>query len=296
MSKRPTLKLSDEPGEPKLNVTLMVVTPAQAARWLENNHGNRNLRDGVVAKLAGAIERGEWQVNGDTIRIDQDGNLVDGQHRLSAIVKAGIAVETLVAFNVPREAMVTMDTGVRRTLGDLLKFRGEKNSNVLGAALRTLWLFEKNELRPNRLYDPTNEQLLELLEKRPSIREAIAESVAAARRYRSSTAVAAVACYLFRQLDKELSNEFFMMLRTGVGFDSVHHPVRKLGVWLDQTGSGNKNVTYSQRYTLAMYVKAWNAFVTGREIKVMRLRSGEEYPTPIDPNVGDLDDSESVAS
>jgi len=290
VSQQHIARSSNKPDEPKPNVTLMTVTPAQATRWLATNHINRNLRDGVVAKLAGAIMRGEWRVNGDTIRIDQDGNLVDGQHRLSAIVKANVPVETLVAFNVPRDATVTMDTGIRRTLGDVLKFRGEKNSNVLGATLRSLWLYQQNQLRPNRMYDPTNEQLLALLEEHPSIREAIAESLAAARRYRSSAAVAALACHLFRQLDQELSDEFFTMLRTGVGFDSIHHPIRKLGLWLDQTGGGNKNVSYSQRYTLAMYVKAWNAFVTGREIRVMRLRSGEEYPTPVDPHVGERDE------
>ena len=65
------------------------VTPHLASKWLQKNSCNRPLSQNTVYRYADAILSGEWKLNGDTIRFDSNGTLIDGQHRLHACVKAG---------------------------------------------------------------------------------------------------------------------------------------------------------------------------------------------------------------
>lgn len=72
--------------------TIETVTPMKAARWLKRNIANRRVSPKVVRNYAGDMSRGEWLLNGEAIKFDRDGNLLDGQHRLGAIVHNGKSV------------------------------------------------------------------------------------------------------------------------------------------------------------------------------------------------------------
>ena len=101
---------------------IMTVTPEMAQRWLDNcNIGNRTLRSGWVNYLTDEIKSGNWQVTHQGIAIDNCGRLLDGQHRLSAIVNSGISINILVSISVPTDAFKAMDNGVKRNMSDLTK-------------------------------------------------------------------------------------------------------------------------------------------------------------------------------
>ncbi len=119
-----------------MQVEIKEVTPALAKKWLEKNLNNRNIRGQKVANLARDIQAGRWAVNGDTIRFSEDGVLLDGQHRLAAVVKAGRSITTAVAYGVPSEARMTMDAGAARTAGDQFALRGVKNASRVSTACR----------------------------------------------------------------------------------------------------------------------------------------------------------------
>ena len=134
---------------------------------------NRSVRGPAVTMLAGAIERGEWVLNGESIVIDEHGILLDGQHRLHAVVRAGVSIRTIVVRGVPREAMITLDIGRARTIGDNLTVRGVRNANQVGATARWLWTFEAGDFRgvQARL---TNTQSLDMVEERPGLEDFVA--------------------------------------------------------------------------------------------------------------------------
>lgn len=99
-----------------------LVTPEQAAKWLLKNTRNRTLRDQFVDELAKKIRAGQWQpCTCDEIGFFEDGTLANGQHRLSAIVKAGVPVYAEVKFNIPMEAAICIDAGKSRTASDNIK-------------------------------------------------------------------------------------------------------------------------------------------------------------------------------
>jgi hypothetical protein len=110
------------PSQAAMRLMAETVTPAQAKQWLDvDNHRNRKLREGRVAYLTDEIRAGRWQVTHIGIAFDPKGNLLDGQHRLAAIVRSGVAVQMVVARNVPPETYIAMDRGLMRTMPDVLR-------------------------------------------------------------------------------------------------------------------------------------------------------------------------------
>lgn len=96
------------------------VTPSKAKEWLARNVDNRRLRENVVTGLSDAIRRGEWILSHQGIAFGKSGKLLDGQHRLHAIVEAGMAAPMMVTWNVDDEAFKVTDIGTKRQASDIL--------------------------------------------------------------------------------------------------------------------------------------------------------------------------------
>jgi hypothetical protein len=111
----PTLEPTSEIAE---------ITPQMAREWLEKDvPQQRCMKAHVVDAYARDMRAGRWSLNGDPIRFDVDGNLIAGQHRLHAIIEADVSVKSFVVRRVPVEALITLDSGIKRTMGDELTFR-----------------------------------------------------------------------------------------------------------------------------------------------------------------------------
>lgn len=78
------------------------ISPEQAAKWLERNDNNRNVNVAKVKKMAKDMREGHWDTTHQGIAIASDGTLVDGQHRLLAIVESGVTVRMNVTFNAAK--------------------------------------------------------------------------------------------------------------------------------------------------------------------------------------------------
>jgi hypothetical protein len=103
-----------------MKIELRKVTPKMAEAWLKKNHvNNRTISWSVVAAIANDIETGNWRVTHQGICFDGKGNLIDGQHRLHAIVKAGKTVEILVIENEGSEITDPIDRNRSRSLNYL---------------------------------------------------------------------------------------------------------------------------------------------------------------------------------
>jgi len=112
------------------------ITPEVAKNWLALNHNFRRLDTKRARYFAQQIRHGGWQMNGETIKFDAAGNLIDGQHRLQACVIAGVPFRSLVVWGAISDLHV--DTGKPRNFSDVLNSRGESNAHVLAAGLRLL--------------------------------------------------------------------------------------------------------------------------------------------------------------
>ena len=76
---------------------VMQMTPEKAKNILiSKNRNNRNLKANNLKKLVTAIENGEWKITNNGLAFDEQGNLIDGQHRLAANVQTGKTLPILV--------------------------------------------------------------------------------------------------------------------------------------------------------------------------------------------------------
>ena len=98
---------------------ILNITPEIAKTMLQTNTDNRSKRGWWVTGLAQMIKRGEWVTTHQGIAFDSDGRLIDGQHRLEAIIESNTPVDLLVVKGVSKEAYKVLDNGVKRTLSDL---------------------------------------------------------------------------------------------------------------------------------------------------------------------------------
>ena len=102
-----------------MNTHIEVITPSLAAHYLNANVSNRKLRRTAVDYLAGCIDRDEFQTTHQGIAFSSDGELLDGQHRLNAIIKADKPVKMMVTNGLDPELFKVTDVGLKRTYGDI---------------------------------------------------------------------------------------------------------------------------------------------------------------------------------
>lgn len=77
----------------QISCKLELITPEQALAWLGNNSNNRPINEKKVNELCQIIENGQWLEKGRAIEVFDTGRLINGQHRLTAIVRTGILVK-----------------------------------------------------------------------------------------------------------------------------------------------------------------------------------------------------------
>jgi len=94
------------------------ITPAHAEKWLEMNTGNRRIRPSHVRHLAKQMEQGRWMLSPEPIVFSPQ-RLLDGQHRLSAVLMSGCTIEASVALVQNEDVFRVLDQGVNRNNSDL---------------------------------------------------------------------------------------------------------------------------------------------------------------------------------
>lgn len=152
-----------------MEVAILNITPEMAKRWLEKNPYNRNISRRTVETYAEAMRRNEWHSNGESICFDEDGNLINGQHRLAACILANTPFCSTVVTGVLKQDSYIYDKGRNRTIRNTMMIaqkHGEMddaliyNSNQIIATARyilSIKMGRKKEADPeffdNKKYD-----------------------------------------------------------------------------------------------------------------------------------------------
>jgi hypothetical protein len=262
---------------------VQTITPKKAADFLELNTRNRPLTKSKVREFAEAMRRGDWKVTHQGIAFDITGALVDGQHRLAAIIEADTPVETVVFTDVPEGAFDVLDTGKRRNAADVLAIEGEKSATMLAAMVRTVWLYEH---RPELNWSGgaaavTNHQIVQTLEQHPALRDYIGlgEQISAATGMIKSAAGAA--SYLVAQPQKRTDLQpWFDGLIEGSGLNKGDPRLmfRKVMFAHARKQAGQVLRRRETREHVALYIKAFNAWITDEPLTQLRFVPREPVP------------------
>lgn len=252
---------------------IVTITPEHALDILENakNMNFRSLRSGYAAQLAAQMSAGAWHLNGEAIKFDESGILVDGQHRLKACVLSGVPLRTWLVRGVPRDA--EMDMGHARLTHDRLTAQGEVDSRSLGAALAALMMIEtgKREFRGGS--QSYQQQILGCLARHPRIREFV--SLRKPFGIFDRPSVFPALYYCFDAADRLKAKHFMGQLSDGVNVQ-VGAPVLVLRNMLLKMRVSRRKMDVLT--TLAVTIKAWNHELAGREVRYIAWKAIEDFP------------------
>ena len=123
--------------EPRSTNEVILVTPALATSWLEKNDNNRPINWNYVSQLARDITSGRFACTHQGIAFDTNGHLIDGQHRLWAILEADVPVRLRVFYNEPPENIIHVDGNCPRRTSDRMSL-GRTLGTVRADELATL--------------------------------------------------------------------------------------------------------------------------------------------------------------
>lgn len=264
-----------------MKMQLEKINPRKAADWLKRNINNRPLSEQFVNKLADAMASNQWQVNGDPIRFDSNGDLIDGQHRLTAIIKSGVEVQSWVLRGIESGAFDTIDRGHVRTNGDVLARRGEKYYKTLAAGSALWWRYQNGFTVDGGMRTPRPDQLTALLDKHGSRLRQGSEFAAKNRTPLIPGAEVAFFVAWCTWVYGDTSIDFWHRV--------IHSellrpksPEHLLNSQLAKSATGNSRLTKKAR--MAICIKAFNAYITRSPLKCLKYTDGEEFPKFIHPN------------
>lgn len=260
-----------------------ILSPDAAALLLKNhNFKNRGLKKHQKAFLQRQIEGGKFVYNGETIIVGDNGQIMNGQHRLAACVATGKAIEVLIVFGIPAAAFVTVDQGARRNGGDLLSIDGQKNCRLLAASLRQIDNYYKGALGKAHATGADglqgrgdNSFTLELLSRHPDVIRSVSKMMGIRL---CTPSVACALHYLLSDVNHSQAEEFCDVVLDGFEAGRCYSDIGKaagmLREWLMRAAIGNKKTPAWVQANI--WIKAWNAGRTGVMPKLLVWKDGVE--------------------
>lgn len=266
------------------------VTPDMAREWLGTMAPNRNVSNTNLSNLVRAMEEGRWHQDGSPIKFDTRGQLIDGQHRLFAVVQTGMPQTFLVVWGVTPDAMTTLDTGKARNRADVLMIHDPTVTDVNNvAAATTIMLRWSRGLRNNNLrneYVSNDEAVLFYDANKEDIIDATRHGKRVQHAMGAGSNQAFALCYwLFATKDAEDAEFFWDRLIDGQGLE-LGNPIYALRELLRREANlPSTRDKMRADVVIALTIKAWNAFRQAESIQLLRFKPGgahpERFPEPI---------------
>ncbi|OZI09160.1 hypothetical protein BWI93_05285 [Siphonobacter sp. BAB-5385] len=231
-----------------------------------------------MEEYAAMMKAGQWlRDTGETIKISADGKLLDGQHRLHAVIKAGIPIEMQVADACSDQIQNVIDQGRPRSAADVLNFNGYTSTSQLSAVVTTIIKLERGTIRARGRVNSTDVlEYAQQLDLEASMQ--FSASVSSRGKFLTRTEWT-VLHFALHGIDSEAAGVFLKKLSKGLGL-AENEPVTRLRQKLEQAKMGRYYLSPEER--LALCFKAWNMTRKGETATVIKYNSNlEEFPTPV---------------
>lgn len=267
-----------------MELQLVKITPAVASSMLENNIDiNRSIRSGHLDKLCYDMKNNLWDCeNGETLKFKDAkegskwGVLVDGQHRLTALINTGKTFTLPVLTGVSEDSFATLDSGSSRTFGDILGQKGFSNKTSLAAGVTTLEQFYTGNFRTKQI---SHRRLLKRFQGHEQIAEYANEANNLRKCFKPSEAV--FLSYLFNAIAPRKGAAFMSRLAHGGAGEGepVHELREKL---LNLRIKKPTGLTFTPKdYIIGSVFKAWNMHERKSKEVFNMLQVGEDIEYPV---------------
>lgn len=257
------------------------MTPELAQKYLDTQVRNRSLNQRWVTALTNAIKRGEWILDGNSIKMDENGHLIDGQHRLEAVVRSGITVPMEVKSGFKPEAIFVMDAFVRpRTVGDVLSLNGVKNANAVASGIQVFLMEMRGIVSNSSEYKVSPTFIMKVYNENPDVWQHFATfSIRSAQMDKDRlnlvrpSQICGYASYLHlvKKHEPERIEYFFNNLCSSK--ESKNVSIEKLRQTLLRNAVAQKK--YTKDTLRALLVKTWNGYITGVTVRCLKVQKNE---------------------
>jgi hypothetical protein len=242
-----------------MEINKILITPEYALELLSNNTVNRRVKESVVNRYVKDMLAGSWKEDtGELIKIAKDGTILDGQHRLLAIVKSGIEISLHVATGLSNEIFSVIDTGASRNASDTLFVNNINNAFNIARSIQfyeSTIGFVKGETHKLTAGKKTNQEILAIYNSRIDFWDLVGESTKkwAVRFSKVLAAEAIGGLYsIFSEINKDKAYLFMDMLCTGQAKDGQLMPlsIHRLRETLIKNRLSTKRMVSTEKYKL----------------------------------------------
>ena len=253
---------------PQPQVSMCTYTPDKAQTILDTRNPANRLISGVhMSKIADDMRNGRFDShNGEAIRFDTNGNLIDGQHRLAAIVDSGVAIELLTMKGLAPESRHTIDQGRRRSVSDRLRMEDiiDKYRAKHVSAVRFLLGMHDGVLTAPKVSDA---RIFDWISANVEKIARLNENMTDISRGRFSQAGFLTAAYTLDDIDPEMMLGFFRELTTNSG--DPYTATRALYTRVSE--DRRRNLKSAESYYLT--IRAWNDWLDNKNVRRYRIPS-----------------------
>lgn len=270
-----------------LHSEILTLEPDEARELLNStNTRNRPLNPNTVEAYSRIIKEGRWKLTHQGIAFDTNGALLDGQHRLAAIANAGTPVKIMVTRNVDPDEFSVIDVGRRRTPADALGVAGiEHNRNQIASVARFLRNYDRldqsgwTDKHSARLDNPG---ILEAVQDYgvSKLNSAVRIGTTHGRLSGINITVLSTLFYLlhFRhEIPLVEVMKFIQGVSSGAGLQVGDPRLALRNSMLNPKHSAAKT-NRDRKNQLVAVIKAWNAYISGREVNRILVRDTEDIP------------------
>ena len=260
------------------------ITPKLASELLLTNTINRPLRVTTVDAYADAMQRGQWALNGEAIIISSQGKLMNGQHRLSAVVKCGLSIPFLVVSEVDGSVFATLDRGKSRSTADTFYIRNITNAASIAGAIVT---YKRLSLGWNDTVGTPNRIMMKLTsvdslieyDSSPELWQEIGHKTSECyqkKRLLSPSRIGGYMAYLIKNKrhDSDVVFSFFSQLFTNNNITNPTIPLLREKLIDGKLGAYNLTPKYAE----AIIIKTWNLYIQEKINKVIKWSETEQMP------------------
>lgn len=270
----------------KPSVDIETITPEIAEDILKNNKKNRPLKEDHVRFYQREMSGNKWIFNGESIKICEDGNLMDGQHRLSAIIKSGLTQDCVVVRNLVKEAFSTIDTGRKRHARDILAIEGYQYYMELASAAKIIKILNVNVTMPQGAFkkssrDISIDETVEVVKNDPQVYECLLYSMRFFPELIQTVGKTIVHAlfYLFSKKDKELALEMFTLLNSRAIGNPNSVLLQCSNLLIIHRREQKTHRAFDMGYRICLLIRTWNLLRNG--VADERLVQDYSLPLPV---------------
>lgn len=269
----------------KPKTTIEIINPEIAKEYLASNMlHQRHVTATHLTHLRQQMQNGQWKMTGEPIIFDEHGMLVDGQHRLRALIAANMTFEFVVTRGVSDDAFIAMNRGKSRSHSDILSIHGVKNYTTHASCINGVLNYRRallaNEGKGGSLNTntrPSSQDVLDEYNENPSEYDAAVTIALRCKKTMSPSIVATCAALAIIDGTKSVDTitAFWDGVVTGVNlYDG--HPALTLRNLISQNNTRTAKIPKS--HLMWYSIKAWNAYAMKRSLKLLKIVAGETIP------------------